>query len=106
MHVINQDTNIVGNVDGAGVLVVNCSCSISIGGNFHFEGMILYISTGALDVTIGGTANIFGSMVTVGPNVDIEVGSSGTPGIMYSTAALQNLLDINTLSTRAWFEEM
>ena len=106
VHVINQDTNIVGNVDGAGVLVVNCSCSISIGGNFHFEGMILYISTGALDVTIGGTANIFGSMVTVGPNVDIEVGSSGTPGIMYSTAALQNLLDINTLSARAWFEEM
>ena len=106
VHVITEDTNIVGNIDGAGVLIVNCACDISIGGNFHFEGQFIIISTGALDVTIGGTANIFGSMVTVGPTVDIEVGSSGTPGIMHSTAALQNLLSINTLDMRGWFQEM
>ena len=106
VHIINQDMGIMGNTDGAGVLIVR-DAHIAFGGNFHFEGQIVIIATTAAgaSVTMGGTSRIFGSMVVVGPNTSIDFGSAGTPELMYSSEALGNIANTITWKTGGWFAE-
>lgn len=106
VHIINQDMGIMGNTDGAGVLIIK-DAHVSFGGNIHFEGQIVIIATTAAgaSVTMGGTSRIFGSMVVVGPNTSIDFGSAGTPELMYSSEALGNIANTITWKTVGWVEE-
>ena len=106
VHVINQDMGIMGNTDGAGILIIK-DAAVAFGGNFHFEGRIIILSTtgAGASITMGGTSRIFGSMVVVGPNTTIDFGSAGTPELMYSSEALGNIANTITWKVDGWFEE-
>lgn len=105
-----QITAVTGNakfnasVDGAGILIVLGNVDIDLGGNFHYEGIIMLL--GNLNCTQLGNARIFGSVISIGDDVDIDV--KGTAKIMYSSAALANLqnlpLSANPLSVVYWRE--
>jgi len=106
VHIINQDMGVMGNTDGAGILIIK-DAAVAFGGNFHFEGRIIILSTtgAGASISMGGTSRIFGSMVVVGPNTTIDFGSAGTPELMYSSEALGNIANTITWQVAGWFEE-
>lgn len=106
VHIITQDMGIMGNTDGAGILIVK-DAAVAFGGNFHFEGRIIILSTtgAGASITMGGTSRIYGSMVVVGPNTTIDFGSAGTPELMYSSEALGNIANTITWKVVGWVEE-
>jgi hypothetical protein len=107
VHVIDQNMLINSNLDGAGILIITGdNTGVTINGNFHFEGLIVATSPTAVDLSVGGTARIFGSVVAASPSVEIDVGASGTPGILFSLEALGSLDNISTVRRLAWFEEV
>jgi hypothetical protein len=97
---------IMGNTDGAGILIIK-DAAVAFGGNFHFEGRIIILSTtgAGASITMGGTSRIYGSMVVVGPNTTIDFGSAGTPELMYSEEALGNIANTITWKVVGWVEE-
>jgi hypothetical protein len=102
VHVIDGDLAVMGNLDGFGVLIVN-GANLAIGGNFHFEGIILVVADAApASVTMGGTSRIFGSLVIVGPLADINYTGGGTPEIMYSSEALMQMNQNQSWVLRGW----
>ncbi len=103
IHVIDQSMMINASLDGAGILII--SANVIINGNFHFEGLVLIVSNGPVEFTVGGTARIFGATVAASPDATIDVGVTGTPGILYSLEALTNLNNISGVRRTAWFEE-
>jgi hypothetical protein len=106
VHIITQDMGIMGNTDGAGILIIK-DAAVAFGGNFHFEGRIIILSTtgAGASITMGGTSRIYGSMVVVGPNTTIDFGSAGTPELMYSEEALGNIANTITWKVVGWVEE-
>jgi hypothetical protein len=104
IHVVDQNMMINSNLDGAGILIIRSD--VTINGNFHFEGLVLVASDGPVDFTVGGTARIFGATVAASPSATIDVGATGTPGVLFSSAALANLGNINGVRRTAWFEEI
>lgn len=104
IHVIDQPMMINSNLDGAGILII--SADVVVNGNFHFEGLVLVVSPGAVNFTVGGTARIFGATVAASPSATIDVGATGTPGVLFSLAALGNLNNINSVRRTAWSQEM
>ena len=106
IHVIDQNMLINGNLDGAGILILTGDgTNVTINGNFHFEGLIVAASPNAIDFTVGGTARIFGAVIAASPSVSIDVGASGTPGILFSQAALNNLANVSRVHRGGWAEE-
>ena len=105
VHIIDQNMGIMGNTDGAGILIIK-DAAVSFGGNFHFEGQIILLSTGAgATITMGGTTRLFGALVVVGPNSVIDFGSAGTPELLYSSEALGNIGNAINWKTDGWIEE-
>jgi hypothetical protein len=107
VHIINQDMGVMGNTDGAGILIIK-DANIAFGGNFHFEGQIVVLSTtgAGASISMGGTSRIFGSMVVVGPNTTIDFGSAGTPELLYSSEALRNIGSTINWKIGGWVEQM
>ncbi len=106
IHVIDQNMMITGDLDGAGILILTGDgTNVTVNGNFHFEGLIVAASPNAIDFTVGGTARIFGAVIAASPSVSIDVGASGTPGILFSEAALNNLSNVSRIRRGGWVEE-
>lgn len=103
VHLIDQTMMINGDLDAAGILIIQAD--IVINGNFHCECLILVASAGPVNFTVGGTARIFGAVIAASPAATIDVGASGTPGILFSSAALGNLNSISGVRRTAWFEQ-
>ena len=102
VHVIVGYLAVIGTRAGFGVLIVN-GANLTIGGTFHFEGIILVMAeTAAASVTMGGTSRIFGSLVVVGPLADINYTGGGTPEIMYSSEALMQMQQNQSWVLRGW----
>ena len=102
VHVIDGDFAFLGNLDGFGVLIID-GANVTIGGNFHFEGIILVVANDApASITMGGTSRIFGSLVVVGPLADINYTGGGTPEIMYSSEALMQMSQNQSWTLRGW----
>ena len=104
IHVIDQNMAVGASLDSFGILIVN-DASLVINANFHHEGLIVAIGNN-VDLIIGGTARIFGSVVAASPSASIDVGATGTPGIFYSLEALGNLDTLVRVRQVAWFEEV
>ncbi|HBB16700.1 MAG TPA: hypothetical protein DCZ97_06725 [Syntrophus sp. (in: bacteria)] len=85
-----------GNMDGAGIIIVDDGGAMSVGGTGHFEGLVILRGTGTF---IGnGTGSIFGSVITI-DHAAKTVGLDGTVDILYSSQALGNLSNIGSLQT-------
>lgn len=106
IHVIDQNIFINGDLDAAGILILTGDgTNVTISGNFHCECLIVAASPNAIDFTVGGTARIFGAVIAASPSVSIDVGASGTPGILFSEAALNNLANVSRVRRGGWVEE-
>jgi hypothetical protein len=98
--VVSGEVDFTGSVDGAGILIVQDE--VGFGGNLHFEGIIIVLSDGndgeaELELEGGGTSRLFGAVVLTG-NEESEVELKGNSRILYSTQALMNVNNINSLS--------
>ena len=83
-----------GNMNGAGIIIVDSGGALDVNGTFHFEGLIILRGTGTF--TGHGTGSIFGSTITIEHDhktADLD----GTVDIFYSGAALNNLNNIGGL---------
>lgn len=97
-------------VDGAGVLIIPGSATLSISGTFHYEGLIILLGDGVVDIgdefSGTGTVDIFGAIAGAGGGLDIRFW--GNSSVKYSTGALANLVNITSLPAqfdmRSWKE--
>jgi Tfp pilus assembly protein PilX len=102
---VSGDTDISGNLDGAGIIIVMNGMDLRVSGNFHYEGLLVFL--GNNDFRATGTVRIFGALVALGGGETITT-SQGTPSFLYSSAALANLqnleVDPRTMSIIYWKE--
>lgn len=86
-------TKITGNNDGAGILIVPGGANLSVGGTFHYEGLLIIIGDGVVDTeaefAATGTFDMFGSVICLGGALNIS--ATGKAAMKYSTEALANL---------------
>ncbi len=86
-------TKITGNNDGAGILIVPGGARLSVGGTFHYEGLLIIIGDGIVDTeaefAATGTFDMFGATICLGGALNIS--ATGKAAMKYSTEALGNL---------------
>lgn len=91
--VLTSDLKLTGNNHYYGIIVVSgADVEIETAGTFTFEGLIV-LANGAT-LTTKGTANTYGSVITCNHS-ELTVTLNGTPTLMYSTAAIANLSNID-----------
>jgi len=90
-------TKITGNNDGAGILIVPGGANLSVGGTFHYEGLLIIIGDGVVDteaeMAATGTFDFFGSVICLGGALNIS--ATGKAAMKYSTEALANLSSLD-----------
>ena len=89
---------------GCGILVVNGS--LEINGGFEFTGLVIAFKETSIDIKLNGNAQILGSLVVAGNEINVDV-SSGNFRALYSSAALnliQTLLATKRFSILSWYE--
>lgn len=88
---VDNTTTFTGNVDGAGILIIASSGNLKISGNFHYEGIVIVLDGGGLD-SFGGTADLFGTVLMIGDNINTEFKGNGMA--KYSSKAIDNVQDL------------
>ena len=83
-----------GNMDGAGIIIVDSGGALDVRGTGHFEGLVILRGTGTFFGT--GTGSIFGSTITI-EHEEKTADLRGTVDILYSGTALDNLKKIGGL---------
>lgn len=89
---------------GCGILVVNGS--LEINGGFDFKGLVIAFKNTTVDIKLNGNAQILGSLVVAGNQINVDV-SSGNFRAFYSSEALnmiQALLVTKRFSILSWYE--
>jgi len=94
--VIPNGTTLSGTGNGAGIIIIDDGGSLNIVGNFEYEGLIILRGSGR--VFGAGTANIFGTLLTIGHTAKL-IDLTGGVNLFYSSAALANLSNISALSS-------
>jgi hypothetical protein len=103
---INGDIHINNSqaASGCGILVVNGS--LEINGGFDYKGLVIAFKETSIDIKLNGNAEILGSLVVAGNQINVDV-SSGNFNALYSTEALnliQSLLVTKRFSILSWWE--
>jgi len=99
IHINNSQAS-----SGCGILVVNGN--LEINGGFNFTGLVIAFKETNIDIKLNGNAQVLGSLVVAGNEIDIDV-SSGNFKALYSTAALnliETLLVTKRFSILSWYE--
>jgi len=91
--VIPNGTTFNGTGNGAGVIIIDDGGSLNVVGNFEYEGLVILRGSGR--VFGAGTANIFGSLLTIGHTAKL-IDLTGGVNLFYSSAALSNLSNIQS----------
>jgi len=90
--------------NGCGILVVNGS--LEINGGFNFIGLVIAFKNTTIDIKLNGNAQILGSLVVAGTQINVDV-SSGNFKSLYSSEAL-NLTEVLLVTKRftilSWWE--
>lgn len=100
--------SIAGTSTGAGILIIEDG-DLDIGGNFHWEGLILITGQYAgLRYGGGGNQSIYGGAVvneTVLGNTEVELKAEGNPKVYYSCQAIANAANSRALTrVTSWRE--
>ena len=89
---------------GCGILVVNGN--LEINGGFEYKGMVIAFKETTIDIKLNGNAEILGSLVVAGNQINVDV-SSGNFNALYSSEAL-NLIKVLLATKRftilSWWE--
>ena len=90
--VVNGDINI-SSVSGAGILVVAAGNSISITGNFTFDGLVILQGNTNFEADIYGNTNITGGLMcaSIDPTATFDLDLRGNVGINYNSQILAAL---------------
>ena len=83
---MNGDIHLSGTCDGDGIMVINGNLTMS--GDFTYRGIILVYDKSTIDCQISGNGGIYGSIVLVGSDVDIQ--ATGNSAFYYSSEAVNN----------------
>lgn len=94
--VIPNGTTLNGTGNGAGIIIIDDGGTLDVVGNFEYEGLIILRGSGR--VFGAGTANIFGTLLTIGHTAKL-IDLTGGVNLFYSSAALANLSNISALSS-------
>ena len=89
---------------GCGILVINGN--LTINGNFDYKGLVVAFKSTTVRLTLAGNAEILGSLVAAGNEIDVDV-SSGNFRSLYSTEALNKIKDLlvtKRFSVLSWYE--
>lgn len=100
--VIPNGTTLNASVNGAGIIIIDNGGSLSVNGNFCYEGLIILRGSGRIFGS--GTGNIYGSLVTIGHESKL-IDLTGSINLFYSSTALANLENIdsvNQVQRTAW----
>jgi hypothetical protein len=100
--VIPNGTTLNGTGNGAGIIIIDDGGSLSVNGNFEYEGLVILRGTGR--VFGCGTGNIFGTLITIGHTAKL-IDLTGAINLFYSSSALANLSNIdelNSVQRTAW----
>jgi hypothetical protein len=104
VHHIDVNMMILGNTKSAGVLLITAS-AVTFSADFYHEGLILVANPAGVTITMQGGFDVCGAIVAAGPNVQLDVGGSGTPTISYCSEALQNASTKAGIKRLSWFQE-
>jgi len=89
---------------GCGILVVNGS--LEINGGFNYIGLVIAFKNTTIDIKLNGDAQILGSLVVAGTQINVD-DSSGNVKSLYSSEAL-NLTEVLLVTKRftilSWWE--
>jgi hypothetical protein len=89
---------------GCGILVVNGN--LAINGGFDYKGLVIAFKETTIDIKLNGNAQILGSLVVAGNEINVDV-SSGNFNALYSSEALNliaTLLVTKRFSILSWWE--
>jgi hypothetical protein len=89
---------------GCGILVVNGS--LEINGGFDYKGLVIAYKNTTIDIKLNGNAQILGSLVVAGTQINVDV-SSGNFKSLYSSEALSMtkiLLVTKRFTILSWWE--
>jgi hypothetical protein len=89
---------------GCGILVVNGN--LEINGGFDYTGLVIAFKETTIDIKLNGNAQILGSLVVAGNEINVDV-SSGNFNALYSSEALNliaTLLVTKRFSILSWWE--
>ncbi|MCU0415152.1 MAG: hypothetical protein MUE91_12265, partial [Ignavibacteriaceae bacterium] len=80
--------------------------SLEINGGFDYKGLVIAYKNTSIDIKLNGNAQILGSLVVAGTQINVDV-SSGNFSALYSTEALnliEALLVTKRFSILSWWE--
>lgn len=104
IHVISQDGYMINsNIDGAGILIITAD-EVTVNGNFHFEGLVIFRRAGGVVMHFGGGTDICGAVVATSPGSVMDLGGAGTPRITYCSDALSGAAGVDAVSVGGWFD--
>ncbi len=83
---MNGDIHLSGTCDGDGIMLINGNLTMS--GDFTYRGIILIYDKSTIDCQISGNGGVYGSIVLVGSDVDIQ--ATGNSAFYYSSEAISN----------------
>jgi len=90
---LSGDVTFNGSRSGAGILIVPGDATLKINGTFDYEGLIIIMGNGIVDMgnelEALGTGKVLGAIICVGGELGVKV--QGTFDLKYSTEALENL---------------
>ncbi len=93
----NGVLNIVGTIDGAGILILEEGAQFVMGGTYHYEGLVIAIGSSVSEISGHGTPKLTGAVVCLGNSGNVS--ATGAGGVIrYSSAALANLANIGALA--------
>ena len=97
--VIKNEVQIQGNVSGCGVLIIEGD--LELRGNFEWQGIVIVKG----NFTVGqGSAEIWGAMVVEDPNATVNVQTSGSFDLRYSTEAINFIRNAIVVYRDSWEE--
>ncbi len=93
----NGVLNITGTVDGAGILILEEYAQFVMGGNYHYEGLVIALGSAVSEISGHGTPKISGAVICLGNSGNVS--ATGAGGVIrYSSSALANLANIGALA--------
>ncbi|MDI6807692.1 MAG: hypothetical protein QME66_01760 [Candidatus Eisenbacteria bacterium] len=101
--IISGIVKVAGATSGVGVLAVDGSLTVT--GNFYWEGFILVKSAGSIELQ--GNSTIYGGLLCESGPAGFGFRSQGSMSLYYSSSSLETArskLDINYFKPYAWYE--
>ncbi len=93
---------ITGTVNGAGVLLINSN--LKIAGTLNFQGVVIIMQHGTLDVEVTGNSTLYGQVIADGTGSAIQFALDGNARLRYSQVAIDRARKAFPAKVLTWRE--